>query len=59
VWLLLENTDAAAALIAVATGLDTIVVESPRGKRRLFMPSSFARRLLRAGVREMIALAPR
>jgi two-component system sensor histidine kinase KdpD len=58
-WLLVEHADPATALIAAAKELDTIVVESPRGKRRLFMPASFARRLLRAGASEMIALAPR
>ncbi len=57
-WLPLEAPDPAAALVAVAKELDTIVVESPRGKRRLFTPPSFANRLLRAGARELIALAP-
>ena len=51
--------DPAAALVAAAKELDTIVVESPRGKKRLFTPPSFANRLLRAGARELIALAPR
>jgi len=45
--------------VAAAKELDTIVVESPRGKQRLFTPPSFANRLLRAGARELIALAPR
>jgi hypothetical protein len=58
-WLRLEVSDAAAALVAAAKELDTIVVESPRGKRRLFTPPSFARQLLRAGAREMLVLAPR
>jgi two-component system, OmpR family, sensor histidine kinase KdpD len=57
-WLPLEAADPAAALVAVVKELDTIVVESPRGKRRLFTPPSFANRLLRAGARELIALAP-
>jgi two-component system, OmpR family, sensor histidine kinase KdpD len=57
-WLPLEAPDPAAALVAVAKELDTIVVESPRGKRRLFTPPPFANRLLRAGARELIALAP-
>jgi two-component system, OmpR family, sensor histidine kinase KdpD len=57
-WLPLEAADPAAALVAAAKELDTIVVESPRGKRRLFMPPSFANLLLRAGARELIALAP-
>ncbi|HEV8020223.1 MAG TPA: hypothetical protein VGP41_03100, partial [Candidatus Lustribacter sp.] len=58
-WLRLENRDPAAALVAAAKELDTLVVESPRGKQRLFTPPSFANRLLRAGARELIALAPR
>jgi two-component system sensor histidine kinase KdpD len=58
-WMPLEGADPAAVLVAAAKELDTIVVESPRGKRRLFMPVSFAKSLLRAGAREMIALAPR
>ncbi|MGA2394767.1 MAG: hypothetical protein ABSH03_15600 [Candidatus Lustribacter sp.] len=58
-WLRLEDKDPAAALVAAAKELDTIVVESPRGKQRLFTPPSFANRLLRAGARELIALAPR
>ena len=58
-WLQLEDKDPAAALVAAAKELDTIVVESPRGKQRLFTPPSFANRLLRAGARELIALAPR
>ena len=58
-WLRLEDKDPAAALVAAAKELDTIVVESPRGKKRLFTPPSFANRLLRAGARELIALAPR
>lgn len=58
-WLQLEDKDPAAALVAAAKELDTIVVESPRGKKRLFTPPSFANRLLRAGARELIALAPR
>jgi len=57
-WLPLEAADPAAALVAAAKELDTIVVESPRGKRRLFTPPSFANLLLRAGARELIALAP-
>jgi two-component system sensor histidine kinase KdpD len=58
-WLPIEAADPAAALVAAAKPLDTIVVESPRGKRRLFAPPSFARQVLRAGAREMLALAPR
>jgi two-component system sensor histidine kinase KdpD len=58
-WVQLEAKDAAAALVAGAKELDTIVVESPRSKQRLFAQPSFANRLLRAGARELIALAPR
>jgi two-component system sensor histidine kinase KdpD len=58
-WLQVEGKDPAAALIAAAKELDTIVVESPRGKQRLFSRPSFANLLLRAGAREFIALAPR
>lgn len=58
-WLRLEDKDPAAALVAAAKELDTIVVESPRGKQRWFTAPSFANRLLRAGARELIALAPR
>lgn len=58
-WQVVEGTDAAATLAATAKELDTIVVESQRGKHRLFAPPSFAVQLLRAGVRELIALAPR
>ena len=58
-WQIIESADAAAALVATAKELDTIVVESPRGKHRMFSQPSFANRLLRAGAREFIALAPR
>jgi K+-sensing histidine kinase KdpD len=58
-WHAVEARDPAAALIAAAKELDTIVVESPRGKQRLFSRPSFANLLLRAGAREFIALAPR
>lgn len=57
-WVVVEGADAAATLVGLAKELDTIVVESPRAKRRLFMPPSFANKLLRAGARELIALAP-
>jgi hypothetical protein len=43
----------------MAKDLDTIVIESPRAKQRLFGAPSFAIRLLRAGARELIVLAPR
>jgi two-component system sensor histidine kinase KdpD len=58
-WKLIEASDAPAALVATAGGLDALVVESARGKHRLFTPASFALRLLRAGAREMIVLGPR
>ena len=58
-WQLIESAEPAAALVAIAKELDTIVVESPRRKHRIFTPRSFAIRLLRAGARELIALAPR
>jgi len=58
-WKLIEAPDAPAALVATAGGLDALVVESARGKHRLFTPASFALRLLRAGAREMIVLGPR
>jgi two-component system sensor histidine kinase KdpD len=58
-WKLVEAADAAAALVATADGLDALVVESARGKHRLFTPASFALRLLKAGAREMIVLGPR
>jgi two-component system, OmpR family, sensor histidine kinase KdpD len=46
-------------LVAIAGPTDVIAVESPRRGRRLFGKSSFALRLLRAGAREVIVLAPR
>jgi K+-sensing histidine kinase KdpD len=58
-WLLINEADAAAALVATAKELDTIVVEAPRRNHRMFTPPSFATRLLKAGARELIALAPR
>jgi K+-sensing histidine kinase KdpD len=56
---IVEDRDAAAALLAVAKELDVIAIESPRGRRRLFSPPSFANRLLQAGCREMLVLTPR
>ena len=58
-WRLEVNSDPAAALVATATELDIIVVESPRVKQRLFGPASFATKILRAGARELLVLAPR
>ena len=57
-WKVVDAADAAVALVAAASGLDAIVVESARGKAHLFTPPSFALRLVRAGAREMIVLAP-
>jgi hypothetical protein len=58
-WLLEVNIDPAAALAAAATDLDVLVVESPRNKHRLFGPASFAVKMLRAGAKELLVLAPR
>ena len=58
-WQVSEAVDPAAALVAMAKEFDTIVVESVARTRRLFMPDSFARQVLRAGCREMLVLAPR
>jgi two-component system sensor histidine kinase KdpD len=58
-WRLEVNSDPAAALVAAAGDLDVLVVESPRVKARLFGPPSFAIKLLRAGARELLVLAPR
>ena len=58
-WKVVAAADAAAALVATADGLDALVVESARGKHRIFTPASFALRLLRAGARELIVLGPR
>ena len=58
-WLPLAGADAAVALVAAAKDLDVLVVESPRGKHRLFSAQSFAKRVLRAGAQEMIVLTPR
>lgn len=58
-WQLVEQSDSAAALVSVAKDFDVIVVESARGKRRLFAQASFAVRLLREGAQEMMVLAPR
>ncbi len=57
-WKLIDAPDAAAALVSTAGDLDALVVESARGKHRLFTPVSFALRLLRAGAREMLVLGP-
>jgi two-component system sensor histidine kinase KdpD len=57
-WRYVVSADPAVALIAACGDHDVLVVESARGKQRLFGPRSFAARLLAAGVREMLVLAP-
>jgi two-component system sensor histidine kinase KdpD len=52
------SADPAAALVMVCRESDVLVVESARGKHRLFGPRSFAARLLAAGASEMLVLAP-
>ena len=51
--------DAAVRIVAMLDEGDVLAVESPRNRRRLFGKRSFAARLLEAGVREMLVLAPR
>ena len=51
--------DAPARLVALQEEGDVLAVESPRQRRRLFGKTSFAVRLLRAGARDLIVLAPR
>lgn len=52
--------DAAARLTAIAEPTDVIAVESPRRERRILGGhASFATRLLKAGARELLVLAPR
>jgi hypothetical protein len=46
-------------LVGEAGPADTLVVESARGKHRLFEPASFASRLAKAGARDLLVLAPR
>jgi hypothetical protein len=58
-WRIEVNSDPAAALVAAMTDLDVLVVESPRVKHRLFGPSSFAAKAMRAGAKELLVLAPR
>ncbi|MDQ2858581.1 MAG: hypothetical protein M3R53_08030 [Candidatus Eremiobacteraeota bacterium] len=57
-WNPVEAANAPAALVAAAADSGVIVVESPRRKRRLFGPPSFAARVLAAGARELLVLAP-
>src|SRR5262249_19903941 len=58
-WQIVDGGDPAEALVSVAGELDVVAIESARGRRRLFGPRSIAARLLRAGCREMLVLAPR
>jgi len=50
--------DAAVRLAAIAGPADAIAVESPRRKRSAFGRRSMASRLVRAGVRDLLVLAP-
>ena len=52
--------DAAAALVALAheNGDAVIVVEGARGRKRLFSPPPFGRRLIDAGATELILFSP-
>lgn len=55
-----RGDDAAQRLVAIAEPQDVIAVESPRGPRRLFGgKASFASRVLKAGAKELLVLAPR
>jgi two-component system, OmpR family, sensor histidine kinase KdpD len=58
-WRLEVNPEPAAALAAAAGERDVLVVESLRGKQRIFGAPAFAVKLLRAGAREVLVLAPR
>jgi two-component system sensor histidine kinase KdpD len=58
-WRLEVNSDPASALAAAAGDLDVLVVESRRTKGRLFGAPPFAVKLIRAGARELLVLAPR
>jgi two-component system sensor histidine kinase KdpD len=59
-WVSEVGADAARALIAAARadGATTIAVEGRRTKVRLFGRAPFARRLLRAGAKEVLVLTP-
>jgi two-component system sensor histidine kinase KdpD len=57
-WACAVSADPAAALVLICRDSDVLVVESARGKHRLFGPRSFAARLLAAGASEMLVLAP-
>jgi hypothetical protein len=58
-WRLEVNSDSAAALAAAAGERDVLVTESLRTKQRMFGAPSFAVKLIRAGARELLVLAPR
>ncbi len=58
-FLLETAADAAVRLAALAEDGDVLACESPRKKRGLFGPTSFAVRLLKAGAEDVIILAPR
>jgi two-component system sensor histidine kinase KdpD len=58
-WRLEVNSDPAAALAAAAGERDVLVTESLRTKQRMFGAPSFAVKLIRAGARELLVLAPR
>jgi two-component system sensor histidine kinase KdpD len=58
-WRLEVNSDPAAALRAAAGDLDVLAVESARSKQRLFGAPPFSVKLMKAGAREVLVLAPR
>jgi hypothetical protein len=58
-WRLEVNSDPAAALKAAAGDLDVLAVESARSKQRFFGAPPFAVKLMKAGAREVLVLAPR
>jgi len=57
-WRTVVSPDPTAALVAACGDHDVLVVESARGKHRLFGPRSFAAMLIAAGARELLVLAP-
>lgn len=58
-WRRIAAANPVTALLDVAGEHDVIAVESPRSKRGFFGRVPFAQRLLRAGCRELLVLAPR
>jgi two-component system sensor histidine kinase KdpD len=58
-FLLDVAADPAVRLVAITEPGDVLACESPRRKRVLFGPASFALRLLKAGARDLIVLAVR